>query len=149
MADLLHAKICRTLVALRRASEVVDHFKAHVAYYKHTRGPPSIPFCHEAWMCLQYYTFAELLESLPPSAQGSLCTRQHNSGYYFEAAASHARNRKLAAREAQVDESSFIADRSGFGPNQVPDDHHHHHHHHHYHHHLPFRLRVMMIGFFD
>jgi len=114
VADLLNYKLCRILIALRRINEAQEQFKAHVKYYQLIPGLADAQFLHQGWMALQYCTFADMVDAIPVTVLAR--SRQNNTGYLYETAAAYTFKRRNAARDANVQTSSFIADRSTFGP---------------------------------
>lgn len=114
VADLLNYKICRILISLRRINEAQEQFKQHIKYYSLLTGLNDLLFLHFSWLATQYCTFADMLDSVPPSV--FVRSRQNNNGYLYETAASYTFKRRNCAQEQNVQTSSFIAERNTFGP---------------------------------
>lgn len=102
VGDIINFRICQLKLTDRKTvDQGIKQFLKHIAWYKSLSGDHQrrgLLFKHYSLVYRQYRMFGEMLESLPT---GYLKKEDsyHNPGYYFQAAASQAKFRKIAAQK--------------------------------------------------
>lgn len=90
VGDYINYKLCG-LKLNDKPDMAVKQFLSHISWYKTLKGDPALVFQHHALIYRQYRSFAEILES----KQGNSQKRYQNPAFYFQAAASAAKRRKI------------------------------------------------------
>ncbi|XP_076233472.1 trafficking protein particle complex subunit 11 gry isoform X2 [Calliopsis andreniformis] len=97
IACFINYKLCKIMFNLNVPKEAISQFRLHIDRFKLKTGPKELIFEHQAWMCSQFSTFAELFDEA--IRQGLPAVQTQHPGYYFQLAAHHANLRQTACKE--------------------------------------------------
>jgi Foie gras liver health family 1/Gryzun, putative trafficking through Golgi len=97
VADFINFKLCKILLVHRnQLNQAVQQFDRHVKAFRKAVGYVDQQFLYWAWLSRQYEVFGQLMSHY---LYGKTTVPKHlHAGFYYHAAASHARQRKLCAQ---------------------------------------------------